>query len=230
MDRYRTEQWDHVDIDFSCKEDCDDPFDLELWAQFESAGKQSVRVPGFYRGDGRWTVRFMPTSAGIWEFATASDITGLNGIRGEVEAGKASPANHGRLSIRKGNSRRLCWEDGTPYFLIGFEADWLALVDAGNNGFENTQNLIDVIAPNGFNHVFMNIYAHEVPWPGDLGRGTRYDFSCPEIWPFGGTNDEPDYDTLNHTRCIACTQVRVLNLDRNVLRYGLVHCLELNLR
>ncbi len=43
----------------------------------------------------------------------------------------------------------------------------------------------------------MNVYAHEVPWGGVLGRNSKYDFSAPKSWPFGGDNDHPDYDTLN---------------------------------
>ncbi len=197
MDEYKTSQWDHVDIDLSCTAECGNPFDAKLWALFESNGEPLVRIPGFYRGDSRWTVRFMPLKAGVWEFSTESEVAELDGIRGRVKADKARPTNHGRLRLHPKNPRFLRWEDGTPYLMIGFEADWLALADVGSDRCEKAQALIDVIASNGLNHVFMNVYAHDVPWPGDLGRGTRFDFSCPELWPFGGTNDEPNYEVLN---------------------------------
>jgi hypothetical protein len=209
MEVYKTNQWDHVDIDLSCTAECGNPFDVKLWARFESDGTQPVRIPGFYRGNARWTVRFMPPASGVWEFATESEIAGLHGLTGRVKADSPRPANHGRLRPIRDNPRFLCWEDGTSYLMIGFEADWLALADVGSEECRKAQALIDVIASNGLNHVFMNVYAHDVPWPGDLGRGTRFDFSCSELWPFGGTNDEPDYEVLN--------PVYFDNLDRVVV-------------
>jgi hypothetical protein len=43
----------------------------------------------------------------------------------------------------------------------------------------------------------MNVYAHDVNWEKDPKLPSRYNFSAPKQWPYGGTNDAPDYSTLN---------------------------------
>ncbi len=190
--------WDSVDIDFACDDFAGNPFDLRLWARFtQPSGGLAVRVPGFYCGDGVWRIRFMPAAKGPWDFVTESDIRGLDGRGGRVEVAGQPSTGHGRLRTDAARRRTLRWEDGTPCFLIAFEADWLALVDQGEADIPRARSLIEAAAANGFNHILMNVYAHDVPWPGDLGRGSRYDFSRPNTWPFGGTNDRPDHETLN---------------------------------
>jgi hypothetical protein len=156
----------------------------------------------------------MPPVVGSWDIVTESDIPALNGHRGVLLVEENTGTNRGRLLTRSDDRRYLAWENGEPYFLIGFEADWLALIDFEGTEEEraaipHARQLIDEIAANGFNQVVMNVYAHDVSWDGTLGRNSPYDFSCPALWPFGGTNDVPRYDELN--------PVFFKNLDRVVL-------------
>lgn len=66
------------------------PFtDVELHAVFEKDG-QEVKVGGFYDGHGRYIVRFLPPTAGLWRFHTISTARSLNGMKGEVQV-TASP-------------------------------------------------------------------------------------------------------------------------------------------
>ncbi len=192
-------RWGSVDIDLSCTDFKGNPYDLRLWATVSgpSGSGPALRIPGFYRGSGRWTARFMPAAAGAWSFRTESDIGGLDGRSGTVSVVEAAPGARGRLQRDPERPRALRWEDGSECFLIGFEADWLATLDQGGDDVPKARSLIESLAANGFNHVLMNVYAHDVPWPGDLGRASKYDFSRPAAWPFGGTHERPDYETLN---------------------------------
>jgi hypothetical protein len=176
------------------------PYDIRLWGIFSSPGKEDFRVPGFYGGDGKWIVRFMPPSEERWSFVIESDIPDLNGQTGDVAAGPALAGNAGRLVIRSDNRQHLMWENGEPYFLIGFEADWLALLDfdrACGEDIPHAQRLINDLADQGCNQVRVKGYAHDVQWDGILGRNSPYDFSCPSLWPFGGSNDTPHHEDIN---------------------------------
>ena len=65
--------------------------DITLTAQFERAdGTDAVEVRGFYRGAGRYGIRFMPRSAGTWTYRTSSNDPALAGIAGEVEVTTAA--------------------------------------------------------------------------------------------------------------------------------------------
>ena len=199
MNQYQCRPWDHCDISFDCADFEGNPYDIRLWGKFSVPGRETLRIPGFYDGGGKWIVRFMPPSPGQWSFLTESDIPALNGLEGFVTAA-GSAENRGRIIVRPDDPRHLMWENGDTYFLLGFEADWLGLIDFGKECGEETphaRQLINEIAEQGFNHVVMNVYAHDVPWGGVLGRSSPYDFSNPPLWPFGGTNDSPKYDELN---------------------------------
>jgi len=186
-------------------------------------GAASIRVPGFYCGEGRWRIRFMPTVAGAWDYVTESDLPALAGRAGRVDVDEAPPSQHGRLQVDPEKPRALRWEDGTPYFLIAFEADWLALVDQGGDDVPRARTLIDAIADNGFNHVLMNVYAHDAPWPGDLGRGSKYDFSRPRTWPFGGSNDRPEHETLNPAYFDSLDRVVAALRERGVVCHLMIY-------
>lgn len=67
------------------------PFtDVELHAYFSLDG-QEIRAGGFYDGNGRYVVRFLPETAGHWKFRTESTARSLNGHTGSiiVETGAA---------------------------------------------------------------------------------------------------------------------------------------------
>ena len=66
----------------------------------------------------------------------------------------------------------------------------------GDPSLQKTRALLDDVAAHGLNHVVMNVYAHDVGWTTE-GRGTRHDYSAPRLWPFGGTNDEPQHERLS---------------------------------
>ena len=63
------------------------PFvDVELTAAFTSPEGTAVPVGGFYDGDGRYVVRYLPPCAGPWSFTTRSTARSLDGIEGTFEA------------------------------------------------------------------------------------------------------------------------------------------------
>ncbi len=93
------------------------PFtEVDLSALF-SQGDKTVKVTGFYDGEGAYCVRFMPESQGIWRYETKSNRPEMDGKTGQFEAGKPRADNHGPVEVR--NTFHFGYKDGTPYFPFG---------------------------------------------------------------------------------------------------------------
>lgn len=94
------------------------PFvDVELSAVVEGDGR-ALRVGGFYDGDGRYVLRFMPTAPGTWTFTTSSNARSLDGVVGEVET-VVGNADHGPVEVRGGG---FGYRGGGRYLPIGTTA------------------------------------------------------------------------------------------------------------
>jgi hypothetical protein len=94
------------------------PFvDVELSATFTSAGR-TVRVGGFYDGDGRYRLRFLPPSAGTWTLTTSSTARSLDGITAELEVAPGDA--HG--PVRVADTFAWAHADGTPFVPFGTTA------------------------------------------------------------------------------------------------------------
>ena len=75
------------------------PFDeVQLHAVFESDGK-SVKVPGFYDGDGVYRIRFSPPTLGAWRWRSVSNARALDGRSGEVRCVAPGPGNRGPVRV-----------------------------------------------------------------------------------------------------------------------------------
>lgn len=189
---YQCPRWDVVDTCFTCSELPEDPFGVAFGAIFRGPDGAEMRVPGFYDDDQTFVLRFSPPDAGAWTFETYASVAELAGLRGTVDATPPRPQQHGPVVIDAANPQHFVYADGTPYFLLAFELDWLFAL-AG----DEAQTLLDQIAANGINHVVMNVFAYDVVWPKDASVKPEHDFSAPDVYPFGGSNDDPDFSTLN---------------------------------
>lgn len=123
------EQYGLVEIELNSAADGNPYVDVDLSADFTHAETgRTVKVGGFYRGEGRYAVRFMPESAGEWTYATASNDSALDGITGTFAVEPPSLTNHGPVRLASdvldGEAAaaygtelpyRFCYADGTPY-------------------------------------------------------------------------------------------------------------------
>ena len=123
--RFETETWIAVDLPFTSNKSCREG--EQLYARFDAvftnpATGTSLTIPGFWDGGSTFVVRFAPTEAGEWDFATAApDDPDLDGKTGKVIAKPYS----GDLEIyRRGfvtanGSKHFVYADGTPFFYLG---------------------------------------------------------------------------------------------------------------
>ena len=92
------------------------PFtDVELTATFSLNGTETT-AGGFYDGDGRWIIRFLPEATGTMRFTTSSTARSLRGISGTVEIGDARPAEHGPV---RAQGCHFVHADGTRHLPLG---------------------------------------------------------------------------------------------------------------
>ncbi|MDE3105471.1 MAG: DUF5060 domain-containing protein [Acidobacteriota bacterium] len=94
------------------------PFrEVTLTAEFQLEHR-TVQVTGFYDGEGRYLVRFMPDQPGRWSYRTASNRPALDGHTGSFACVPAtSPGNHGPVTTAR--QFHFQYADGTRYLPMG---------------------------------------------------------------------------------------------------------------
>ncbi len=193
-----TTRWAPVDLAFTADPGNQFGFDIKFSAEFKPATGKPLRVPGFWDGGSRFVVRFAPPSEGTWSYQTASSLPALDSITGTVLSRAAAKGNRGPVGIAPDNPRRFAYADGTRYFPLAFEIDWLFALDAENaTEIPKSKELIEYVSRHGFNQVVMNVFAYDVRWPRDPDLPAKYDFGKPKVFPYGGDNTQPDFSTLN---------------------------------
>ena len=111
-----------------------DPFnDVDVDVIFRKDG-QSWRVPTYWRGGQKWTVRFAPPSPGEYAYhleSTDSSNPDLNGHEGRVTiraySGSKGILRHGAIRV-SANHRYFEHADGTPFYWLG-DTWWTGLSD-----------------------------------------------------------------------------------------------------
>lgn len=112
----KIERWDRFEITLPGP-DAGNPFDeINLSADFTN-GKENVKVNGFYDGNGKYKLRFMPETAGEWKFKTTSNSKVLNGKTGKFLCVEATGNNHGPVKVA--DTYHFKYADGKRYYPFG---------------------------------------------------------------------------------------------------------------
>ncbi len=162
------EKWDV--FEFSCEGRTEgNPFsDYEICGIFRSS-QETVRVNGFYDGNGIYRVRFMPSFEATYTFCiqgTFSDRV----YQGSFEATSPEQSNHG--PVRTANTYHFAYEDGTPYYPVGTTCYvWELQSD------ERIDETLKSLAESGFNKLRFCI----------LPKHYDYNLGEPRSYPFEGT-------------------------------------------
>ena len=196
-------KYEVVDISFKASvQKGQDPFKVDFSASFTSPGNEVQEIPGFYNGEGEWIIRFSASLPGKWEYRTHSSVRKLDNKNGSITIlDEPKPGQHGGIVIPADDPQHFSYEDGTPYFLMAYECDWLYALDYHNEeGAPQTEHFLDLLAGNGCTQIVMNVFAYDVSWPKDekLKEHPKHDLGRPaDIFPFLGNNENPDYAALN---------------------------------
>ncbi len=198
----KIKKFEVADIVFHTKNEIEKHFSLPFTATFKSPKGKELKIHGFYNGERKYIIRFSGNEAGKWTYETHSSVKELNGKKGRVFVGAAT-AKHGAIVIDKENPKKFSYEDGTSYMLRAFEADWLFALDYDNpKGIPKSEHLLGLLAENGINQIITTLYSYDVRWQKDekLKNFPEHDYgSRDDIYPFLGTNNKPDFSSLNIT-------------------------------
>lgn len=114
------EQWGRFEQTFKGPSEGNPFTDVQLKAAFwRTDTTDTLRIDGFYDGDGRYVLRFMPTAPGEWRYRTESNVPALAGRTGSLRCVVAM-TNHGPVGVRGTHAFR--YADGTPYWPVGTTA------------------------------------------------------------------------------------------------------------
>ena len=169
------EQWGIHELTLAGPRDGNPFIDVELGAAF-SKDSQTIKVTGFYDGDGVYRIRFMPDATGTWTYQTTSNRPELANQSGEVTVTPASSGNHG--PVRVAHTYHFAHADGTPYRPIGTTCyGWLQRPD------QLQEQTLKTLSTSPFNKVRMLLMPQnqepDLPAPPSPFEGTP-----PKQWDF----------------------------------------------
>ncbi|BCW36172.1 hypothetical protein StoSoilA2_22280 [Arthrobacter sp. StoSoilA2] len=152
------------------------PFtDVELHAYFSLDGVE-IRVGGFYDGNGRYLVRFLPERPGQWQFRTESTARSLNGHAGTVRV-EPGPA---RGAVRVAESFHFAYTDGEVYRPVG-----TTLYAWTHQSPELEKKTLETLATSPFTKVRMCVFP----------KGYIFNDNDPGLYPF--ERDDETWDTTH---------------------------------
>lgn len=114
-----TARWDVLEVRFAGPSHGNPFVDVELSADFTRPDGSTVRVGGFYDGDGEYAVRALADAEGEWTFVTHSIARSLDGIEGVAIVVAARPGSHGPVRVDGFHFRHA---DGTRHRPLGTTA------------------------------------------------------------------------------------------------------------
>jgi hypothetical protein len=190
------QQFHAVDIPLRSGTAHANPFLVDVRALLTAPDGGTTAVPGFYDGDRTWVVRVCLDQVGTWRYATQSADPELDGQRGELECVPSeNPRVHGALTVDTAHPYHFVYQDGHRPFVLGYEANWLWVLGFLPDGEATLRRFCARIAGFGFNHVFVNAYAHDTRWCPGTTRPE--DYGPPPEYAWEGTNEVPDHLRLS---------------------------------
>lgn len=197
------DKFEVIDIAFMVKKTIEEPFSIDFGAVFTGPNGEKLNIPGFYNGEKEWLLRFSANKTGVWTYETYSGLKALDGKKGMLEITSSASKKHGAVQVSKSDPKKFDYEDGSPYMLQAFECDWLFALDYDNaDATPKAEHLLGLLADNGINQIVTTLYSYDVKWEKDdkLKEHPEHEYGAlNQIFPFLGTNQDPDYSALNIT-------------------------------
>jgi hypothetical protein len=160
------EQWGVYEISLAGPQSGNPFTEVTLSAEF-AHGHRRVSVDGFYDGEGRYLVRFMPDAPGEWRYRTASNQPALDGKTGAFTCVPPAAGNHGPVQVDRGY--HFVYADGAPYIQIGSTCYvW------NHQGDALEEQTLQTLATAPFNKLRMCVFP----------KHYRYNANEPEFYPY----------------------------------------------
>ncbi len=190
-----TKLYDKIDLSVTA-EVTGNPFDKNMYCKVVKPLGETFIINMFYNGDNTYIARVYTDTLGTYSYEIYDEEVVIQS--GTITATKNDEIYlHGKLKKAE-NNKKFVYEDGTAYNMLGFEVDWLFLLDDQKEECEKAKILIDTINRYKFNMAVVSLYARNVTWADGIeGYGTEFDFSDPKQGPFATKNGKTDYTMLD---------------------------------
>ncbi len=149
-----------------------------------SPNKNEIKLPVFNKGNVS-TLRFSGSEIGSYSV----DLISQN-MEIVVESSCDYPSS---LTV---NSEKLLLEsDNKPFYMFGYECNWLGVFTQREGNDTRLIKFLDLIKNHGFNTLNINVFAYDTTWC--KGKVMEDDYGPSELFPWAGTNDNPDFSKFN---------------------------------
>ncbi len=182
------ERWGMFEAAVNGKKDGNPFLDYAITGTFASE-HETVKVDGFYDGEGVYRVRFMPSYEGKYTYTIAGSAVEAP-VMGEFEAVAPTAGNHG--PVRVAGETLLAYADGTPHYSVGTTCyAWV------NQSMDLQAQTLDTLSKSPFNKIRFCIFPkfyefnrrEPITYPFERGSGEGLDPALVEIqanrayWP-----------------------------------------------
>jgi len=175
----RVERWGRFELGLDGPQVGNPFMDVHFGAVF-SYGHRQVEVAGFYDGEGRYVVRFMPDVIGAWSYRTCSSASELDGVEGAFECVAPSEGNHGPVGVR--DTFHFAYADGEIYYPVGTTCYvW------NHQGDELEAETLRTLAEAPFNKMRMCLFP----------KHYRFNANEPEFFPFERKGEGWDWERFD---------------------------------
>lgn len=163
-----TAKWSRAEFVFSAENDPAHFTQSWIAATFRNGDDRKV-VRGFYDDHGRFLLRFMPQSEGVWTFCTDSNIASLSGITGSVnctpaDADASGPIETDETFHFRTASGKAWYPFGTTAYVWNYQSDAVQ------------EQTLASLAASPFNKIRMCVFP----------KHYTYNFNEPQRFPFPG--------------------------------------------
>ncbi len=127
---YDAQVWKPVEITLTSASDYKNPYaDVEINSVFTHSDGTTISLPGFWKENKTWAVRFSPTKTGEWTYnitCSKSDagLTASGKVNATENTSNTMLAKHGFVRISD-DAHFYSYADGTPFFWLG-DTNWQA--------------------------------------------------------------------------------------------------------
>ncbi len=189
-------RWRPHDFNFKSKSNHENPFTVDFSAAVKGPDGTEFTTLGFYNGNKTWEIRVAPNVEGPWVLETHSNDPQLDGKTASFMCiPNDNPNIHGKLLVDPEHPHHFIFEDGSRYFLMGYECDWLWALDMEEKNLPTLNPFLDRLASHGFNHIILNAYAHDTKWR--KGNTEDGDYGPPPMFAWEGSNENPVHNRFN---------------------------------
>ncbi len=167
-----------------------DPFNATCAVRLRgppSSRYPDANVSAYFDGGSTWGFRFTPDALGQWRWSSdCPDEPGLDGQSGVVSCIESQL--HGSVLRDPERPSRFVREDGSQYFLLGYEVDWLWALGLDNGdadaAFPTIWQFANVTSAYGFNHFIISFYANYSDWNKNMPARVAPKVSPTRTTPF----------------------------------------------